>query len=339
MFVQVLFHSRSEIALKLILVQKENEILRRKLELKNKRPVFYSIDRFIVAMLFKLSEKVKYVLSLARPETVLRWYHKLIKKRWTFIFESNKPGRPGIPASVKQLILRMKNENIYMRSGKIRGELLKIGIDMSVSTIRRVLREFRKHGEFKSCITWKQYVNTNNHKSALSRFIRVTPWSICSARFYVFFLMYIITREIVRFDVTDIPSKIFVRNQLLTFIGDREGEKKYLIHDNSGEFAHQDYDSLGIISVPTSPESPDMNAHAERFVGSIRREALDSFIIVNYGQLYSIVKEYIEYYNTVRPHQGIGQSVPCGYTPLSSGIVVSKPFLSGLWHHYFREAA
>jgi transposase InsO family protein len=69
------------------------------------------------------------------------------------------------------------------------------------------------------------------------------------------------------------------------------------------------------------------------------REALDSFIIVNYGQLYSIVKEYIEYYNTVRPHQGIDQNIPSGYDPQTSGIVVSKPFLSGLWHHYYRVAA
>jgi transposase InsO family protein len=151
--------------------------------------------------------------------------------------------------------------------------------------------------------------------------------------------MYIKTREIVRFDITEIPSKLFVRNQLLAFIEEREGEKKYLIHDNSGEFACQDYDSLGIVSVPTSPESPNMNAHAERFVGSIRREALDSFIIANYGQLCSIVKEYVEYYNTVRPHQGIEQDVPCGFVPQASGTIVNKPFLSGLWHHYYREAA
>ncbi len=82
-----------------------------------------------------------------------------------------------------------------------------------------------------------------------------------------------------------------------------------------------------------------MNAHAERFIGSIRREALDSFIIVNYRQLFSLVKEYVEYYNTVRPHQGINQAVPCGYEPQMSGTVVSKPFLSGLWHHYHRKAA
>jgi hypothetical protein len=50
-----------------------------------------------------------------------------------------------------------------------------------------------------------------------------------------------------------------------------------------------------------------MNAHAERFVGSIRHEALDSFIIIGYDQLYSLVKKYVAYFNRLRPHQGIEQ--------------------------------
>jgi putative transposase len=337
MFVRLLFLSKSEIVLKLILVQKENELLTRRLKLQNKKTVFSSIDRFILALLLKLSTKVNDVLSLVKPETVLGWYRDLIKKRWTFDSSPKKPGRPGIPASTKLLILQLKNENIYMHSGKIRGELLKIGIDVSVSTIRRILREFRKKGKLQSGLTWKQFIK--NHLHSLFSMDFFTVDSLFGKRFYVFFLMCIKSREIVHFDVTDIPSKLFVRNQLLSFIGDREGEKKYLIHDNSGELACQDYESLGIVSVPTSPESPNMNAHAERFIGSIRREALDSFIIVNYSQLCSIVKEYVEYYNTVRPHQGIEQDVPCGYVPQTSGTVVNKPFLSGLWHHYYREAA
>ncbi len=332
-----LFLSRMEIAMKLVLVQKENEILKRNLDLLNRRALFAEIDRFVVALLFKLSGNVRSVLSLVKPETVLEWYRSLVRKRWTFASEPKKPGRPGIAASVKQLILQMKNENIYMRSGKIRGELLKLGFDVSISTIRRVIREFRKNGKLKSGLTWKQFIK--NHIQSLFAMDFFTVDSLFGKRFYVFFIMCIKTREIVRCGVTDVPSKLFVCNQLRVFIENRENDKKYLIHDNSGEFAHQDYDSLGIVSVPTSPESPDMNAHAERFIGSIRREALDSFIIVNFGQLYSLVKEYITYYNTARPHQGINQAVPGGYEPQTSGTVVNKPFLSGLWHHYYREAA
>jgi transposase InsO family protein len=167
----------------------------------------------------------------------------------------------------------------------------------------------------------------------------LTVDSVLGKRFYVFFIMKIKTREIVQFGVTDTPSHGFVRNQLVACFEDASKGKPYIVHDRSGELLHQDYESLGIRSVPASPESPNMNAYAERFVGSIRREDLDSFIIFNYSQLYSIVKEYIGYYNVMRPHQGIDQSVPRGYSPQTSGTIVSKPVLSGLWHHYYRKAA
>ncbi len=250
MIAPTLFLSRKEIALKLALLQKENEILKRRLELLGKRTLLSAIDRFVLTILSALSEKVKSAISLVKPETVLGWYRALIKKRWTFVLEPKKPGRPGIQSSVKQLILQMKNENIYMRSGKIRGELLKIGIDVSVSTIRRALREFRKHGKVKSGLTWRQFIA--NHIQSLFSMDFFTADSLFGKRFYVFFIIHIKTREIVRFSITDVPSKLFVRNQLHAFIEEREGEKKYLIHDNSGEFSCQDYDSLGIVSVPTS---------------------------------------------------------------------------------------
>ena len=82
-----------------------------------------------------------------------------------------------------------------------------------------------------------------------------------------------------------------------------------------------------------------MNAHVERFIGSLRREALDWFIIVGERQLRKILSRYIAYYNTMRPHQGIGQAVPDGYKPQALGTVVARPVLFGLHHHYERAAA
>ena len=82
-----------------------------------------------------------------------------------------------------------------------------------------------------------------------------------------------------------------------------------------------------------------MNAHAERFIGSVRRELLDNFIIFSYDHLFNLCKEYISYYNTMRPHQGIDQQTPQGYVPLSKGKIVKVPVLGGLWNHYTRKAA
>jgi len=82
-----------------------------------------------------------------------------------------------------------------------------------------------------------------------------------------------------------------------------------------------------------------MNALAERFIGSVRREALDYFLLFNEKQIKSILHEYINYYNSKRPHQGIGQRIPNWYKPQLYGKVQISPILGGLCHHYFREAA
>jgi transposase InsO family protein len=82
-----------------------------------------------------------------------------------------------------------------------------------------------------------------------------------------------------------------------------------------------------------------MNAIAERFVGSIRREALDNYILVTEKQIKRILSEYIVYYNTKRPHQGLGQRIPVGYEPQIHGRVYKLPILGGLCYHYLRGAA
>ena len=72
---------------------------------------------------------------------------------------------------------------------------------------------------------------------------------------------------------------------------------------------------------------------------TIRREALDNFIIVSERQLKNILTEYVSYYNTMRPHHGIGLAIPSGGPPVSEGEIVSKEILGGLHHHYYRKAS
>ncbi|RLC84040.1 MAG: hypothetical protein DRI37_09530 [Chloroflexi bacterium] len=69
-------------------------------------------------------------------------------------------------------------------------------------------------------------------------------------------------------------------------------------------------ESVGITGVAITPYSPNLNAHAERFVRSAKRECFDHVIVFNYIQLKNIMKEYVRYYNNLRPHQGIGNIVP-----------------------------
>jgi putative transposase len=111
-----------------------------------------------------------------------------------------------------------------------------------------------------------------------------------------------------------------------------------LIHDNSGELKYFPYQEYDIKGVATTPYSPKLNAYAERFIRSIRQECLDWFIIFSEKQLRNILKSYMEYYNKLRPHQGIN-SIPEGKPPDVSGKMKKEPILGGLHHNYYRSSA
>ena len=93
----------------------------------------------------------------------------------------------------------------------------------------------------------------------------------------------------------------------------------------------------------TPYRAPRANAICERFLGSLRRECLDHFLILGERHLRRLVKEYKEYFNHSRPHQGIEQHIPCQLerpeAPPPGGKIASRPVLSGLHHDYFWQAA
>jgi len=158
------------------------------------------------------------------------------------------------------------------------------------------------------------------------------------ATWYVFFIMELKTRKIVQCAVTANPTIQFLRNQFSEF--EYVYPASTLIQNNSGELKRFPYDQYNIKDVSIVPYAPDMNAYAERFVRSIRRECLDNFIIFTHGQLRRLVKGYVEYYNNYRPHQGL-KGIPNGPPEpgQNKGPIKQKPLLFGLHNHYYRETA
>ncbi|GMT50379.1 MAG: hypothetical protein IEMM0008_1918 [bacterium] len=309
---------------------KENQILKRRLELLNKKPTFTQSDKTFYSLIAQLSEKAQGFFTLVRPETVLMWYKKLIKKFWTFPpNEARRSGRPRTPDKIRQLVLRLKNENIFWGCAKIEGELKKLGIDLSRSTIRRILSHYRKKGELKLGLTWTKFIQS--HLDSLYATDFFTLDTLFGKRFYALIIIHLSTRRIVAYNLTTHPTRNFVRQQIIEFSYDLGDRPAYLIHDGDPSFNSINYKDFGIKDIKISPKAPNMNAFAERFIGSIRREAFER-------QIRHILKEYITYYNKQRPHQGLDQGIPEGYDPPKEGEVIAKPILSGLYHHYERAA-
>lgn len=326
-----LFKSSKQLSIQNCLQKKEIEILKR--QNQKKRLKIHQSDRIIFSILHKIGP-IKDRLSIVKPETVLRWQRELIKRFWTFKTK-NRVGRPPVQNEIKQLILSMKNDNLYWGYKKILGELLKLGIALDQKTIRNILTDFRRKGKIRKSLTWKQFLKVQIHSIYAMDFFTID--TVLNGRFYVFFMLHHKTREIVQYAVTRNPTREFVRQQLIEF-EQRLDNIIYLIHDGAAQF-NLNYPAYGIKGIKISVNAPNMNALAERFVGSVRREALDYYLFFSEKQILHVLQEYIVYFNTKRPHQGIDQQIPLGYNPLIHGKVLKLPILSGLCHHYFRRAA
>jgi transposase InsO family protein len=94
---------------------------------------------------------------------------------------------------------------------------------------------------------------------------------------------------------------------------------RFLIRDGGGQFTRSFDHALagaGITAIRTPPRSPQANAYAERWIRTLRHELLDRTIIWNQSQLERLLGEYIEHYNTHRPHRGLYQRAPDDKDPV-----------------------
>jgi transposase InsO family protein len=273
-------------------------------------------------------------LKLSPSKTALALWEKAVARFWTR--PHKKKGRPPLSNDVRQLILKLKLENPHWGLRRVRDELKKLSIRVSHETISRVIRHFRKTREIKPSGAWKRFLSSHWEVLFACDFLTVTVFGMTT--FYVFFIIKLETREIIRFGVTDHPNIQFLRNQFSDF--EQEHPGSYLIHDNSGELRHFPYSQYNFKDVAIVPYSPNMNAYAERFVRSIRQECLNHFIVFTYRQLHRLVRAYVGYYNNYRPHQGL-KGIPKGSQELvqKTGQIRRKPLLFGLHSHYYREAA
>jgi transposase InsO family protein len=145
-------------------------------------------------------------------------------------------------------------------------------------------------------------------------------------------------RQMLWVGVTAHPTAEWIANQLTQAIG-WEPAPRYLIRDRDaayGEVFARRVRSLGIRDRPTSPRSPWQNGHAERLIGSIRRECVDHVVVIGEDHLRHLLLSYKSYYNEARTHLSLNKDAPIPRAVDTTGRIVGRSVLGGLHHQYAR---
>lgn len=303
---KVLFTNRTDLLLTLMALKKENQIYKRQLNHKKVHNSMKRGDRFFLTMIFSLSGRAANHLMIVKPSTLLDWQRRFVKNFWTFKHKTT--GRKQVAKDIKELILQMKQENRLWGCHRIADELKKLGIELNPTTVNRIIQTFRKQGKIQTIGSWKKFLIS--HWDSLFGMDFMTIDTLFGKRLYLLIILELKSRRIVQWNLTENPCREFVKQRIELFSEDFP-DKKTLIYDNALQFISIDYSWYGIQGVNISPAAPNMNAYTERVIGSIRREALDHFLLFSGKQVWNIIREYVEYYNSHRPHQGIN-TIPEG---------------------------
>jgi putative transposase len=289
-------------------------------------------DRMLWVWLSKCWNGWRAALAIVRPETVVAWHRRGFRLFWTWK-SRHRAGRPGVPPEVRHLIRTMADMNPLWGAPRIHGELLKLGIDVSQSTVAKYMPRHRRPPSQ----TWRTFLTNHVGQITAADFF-VVPTATCRLLFVLVIVAHQ-RRRVVHVAVTGHPTAAWTAQQLReAFPGDEV--PRYLIRDRDHAFAGigPTATGMGIHEVLTAPRSPWQNAYAERVIGSIRRECLDHVIVVNETGLSRLLTRYPTYYHQSRTHLSLGKDSP-EPRPIAPPTCSPVPQVGGLHHRYDRRVA
>jgi hypothetical protein len=158
---------------------------------------------------------------------------------------------------------------------------------------------------------------------------------------FVFIMLEHRRRQVLHFNVTEHPTADWTSQQIVEAFADRDAPR-YLIRDRDsiyGDDVRLRIASMGMEEVLTAPKSLWQNPYAERLIGSIRRDCLNHFVILNAKHLKRALASYFGYYHGSRTHLGLDKQCPFPRQGSSTGRIIAIPQVGGLHHRYERVAA
>jgi hypothetical protein len=257
-------------------------------------------DRWFLIQLYRWFPSILQVLTIIRPETLVRWQRAGFRGYWRW---KSRPrgGRPQIDTELRALIRRMSIENSLWGAPRIHGELLKLGFELAQSSVAKYM--VRRRGPPSQ--GWRTFLR--NHAPDIAAMDLFVVPTIGFDLLYAFVIVRLYRRDLVWINVTRNPTAEWVARRI-TEAFPWDGAPKYLIRDRDrihGSVVRRRLRAMGIRDKPTAPASPSQNGFAERLIGSIRRECLDHVIVLGEAHLRRILKSYAHYYNPASQHPSV----------------------------------
>jgi putative transposase len=332
-FVASLFRSRASLCLEHLALRHQLMIYQQTVD----RPRLRWTDRVFWGWLSRLWRGWPDALIFVQPRTVIAWQRQRVRDHWRQLSPQGTPGRPMIAKEVRELIGRMWQTNPTWGAPRIVGELHKLGIDVTKSTVEK----YRIRPPKPPSPTWKTFL-TNHVQDLVALEFFVVP----TVRHTVLFVLVILAhhrRRVVHFNVTEHPTAEWTAQQVIDAFPWDEAPR-YLLRDRDsiyGASFRQRVCNMGIEEAVIAPRSPWQNPYAERLIGSIRRECLDHVIVLHERHLRRLPTGYFQYYHHWRTHRALGMDcpVPRLVQQPERGRIWEVPDVGGLHHHYERRAA
>ena len=328
----------AEADLEIVVLRHQLAVLRRQV----KRPLYRASDRAFLAAASRLLPQALWRSFLVRPETLLRWHRQLVRRKWTR--PHRRPGRPAIDPETRNLVLRLARENPRWGYCRIQGELLRLGTSLSATSIATIMRRAGLSPAPRRGPTWSQFLRSQATGILACDFLTVE--TLLLKTYYVLFFIELKTRRVHLAGVTRNPDSAWVTQQARNASGDLRDVgvvPRFLIRDRDTKFSRSFdavFEAEGARIITTPIRAPNGNAHAERWVGTVRSECLDWTLVRGRRHLERVLGEYVAHYDDHRPHRAIGLRAPTSERDrltapqLCRGQIARRPILGGLINEY-----
>ena len=225
---------------------------------------------------------------MAKPDTILAWYRRLIAQKFDGSKHRSYPGRPRVGREVTDLIVRMARENSGWGYDRIVGALANLGHVVSDQTVGNILRRYgiAPAPKRSQTTTWKQFIAA--HMAVLAGIdfftVEVLTWRGL-ATYYVLFFLHLETRRVTLGGITRHPTETWMEQVARNAIDEPSGHLRhvrYVLHDRDTKFCASFRATLataGVKCIALPPRSPNLNAFAERWVRSVKEECLSKLIL------------------------------------------------------------